>query len=233
MRSAWSSFATSSSTPSSTPLRPSFQLCATRIEYCSIVSGLVVGTISTATWLPFFASKAASRPSSALFCCALRVPVRSVTRAASGGTATSARAAGSHSTSASSAARLRIISILCRRLAREIDLRRHGERLLVLDREVGFGVIAEHLRGQVGREFARQHVVLLHCLDIAPARHRDAILGALELGLQLAELLGGRELRIVLRYRQQPGQRAAEARLRRLEGLERLGIVHQLGRRLD
>ena len=38
--------------PSSTPLRPVFQASATRIEYCSISSGCVVGTMSTATWDP-------------------------------------------------------------------------------------------------------------------------------------------------------------------------------------
>ena len=46
-------FMTSSSTPSFTPLRPSFHCSATRSAYCSIVSGFTVGTISTANWAPF------------------------------------------------------------------------------------------------------------------------------------------------------------------------------------
>jgi hypothetical protein len=41
--------ATTRIAPSSIFLRPIFQLSATRNEYCSMVSGAVVGTISTAT----------------------------------------------------------------------------------------------------------------------------------------------------------------------------------------
>ena len=65
MRSARSSFATSSSAPSSGFSRPSFQASTTRIEYCSIASGCVVGTISTAICAPLRASNAASFSSSA------------------------------------------------------------------------------------------------------------------------------------------------------------------------
>src|SRR3546814_295005 len=90
MRTLRSLRATSMRMPSSTPLRPSFQALVTRIEYCSIVSGSVVGTISTAIWLPFAFSNAVSLSSSALRCVASSVLVRSVTRAASLGTATSA-----------------------------------------------------------------------------------------------------------------------------------------------
>jgi len=42
--------------PSSIFLRPTFHWSATRIEYCSISSGLVVGSSSTAIWLPRRAS---------------------------------------------------------------------------------------------------------------------------------------------------------------------------------
>jgi hypothetical protein len=38
--------------PSSAPLRPIFHASATRIEYCSMLSGWVVGTSRTAIWLP-------------------------------------------------------------------------------------------------------------------------------------------------------------------------------------
>jgi len=48
MRSARSFFATMSRAPSSTFLRPSFHCSTTRNEYCSIGSGAVLGTISTA-----------------------------------------------------------------------------------------------------------------------------------------------------------------------------------------
>ena len=40
----------------STPRRPSFHASATRIAYCSMVSGSVVGTSRIAIWLPLRAS---------------------------------------------------------------------------------------------------------------------------------------------------------------------------------
>src|SRR5258707_12618521 len=134
--------------PSSIFLRPIFQASATRSEYCSIVSGCVVGTISTATWLPFRASKSFRVLSSEAISLLLSVAVLSTTRPVSGGTATSASAANAqHSISARSvalaafiAAPLRLPRLLCwRRSRRRIDvhLRRGGNFLLVLDREVG------------------------------------------------------------------------------------------------
>ena len=85
MRSARSCIATRSSAPSSGFSRPSFQASTTRIEYCSIASGCVVGTISTAICAPLRASKSASFDSRLARSAAVSVPVRSVTRAASGG----------------------------------------------------------------------------------------------------------------------------------------------------
>src|SRR6185436_18122352 len=87
-----SSLATSSSTPSSTPLRPSFHASKTRTPYSTALSGFVVGTKRTAIWLPLRDSNSASVCSRAAACCAFSVPVRSVTRALSGGTATCASA---------------------------------------------------------------------------------------------------------------------------------------------
>ena len=58
-----------------------------------MVSGAVVGTISTAIWLPFFVSKSCKVWLSEATSLALRVPVWSTTRPVSGGTATSASAA--------------------------------------------------------------------------------------------------------------------------------------------
>ncbi len=57
MRSLRSFLAMTSNAPSSIFRRPIFQASATRIEYCSMVSGSVVDTIRTAIWLPFLASK--------------------------------------------------------------------------------------------------------------------------------------------------------------------------------
>ena len=88
---------------------------------------------------------------------------------------------------------------------------------LVLDREVGLGLEAEHHRGQVRREGAHGDVVVLHRLDVAVAGHRDAVLGALELRLQIAEVGVRLELRIVLGHHQQARKRAGELALRSLE----------------
>src|SRR6185436_7717576 len=110
------------------------------------------------------------RASSSPFCWAFSVPVRSVTRALSGGTATSARATPSSAARTSSAAkncRIGLTPLLRRGLA-EIDLRRHGDRLLVLHREIGLGLVAEHHRREVGRKGTREHVVFLHRLDVTP-----------------------------------------------------------------
>src|ERR1700733_9650311 len=75
MRSLWSFLATTRSAPSSIFLRPIFQASATRMENCSIVSGCVVGTISTATWLPLRISRSFSRCVSAAISLADKVPV--------------------------------------------------------------------------------------------------------------------------------------------------------------
>src|SRR6266702_628840 len=188
----WRSFlATTSSAPSSIFLRPIFQVSATRSENCSIASPSVVGTISTAIWLPLRASKflkvwfseAASPP--------LSVPVWSTTRPTSGGTATLARArldvqAGKtqHSNSASRMALAAFMTVnSCYRLFRrgrrwvEIDLRRGRDRLLVVDREVRLFLAAEHHCRQIVRKSSDADIVVLHRLDIAVARHGDAVFG--------------------------------------------------------
>src|SRR3984957_9172901 len=92
IRSLWSFLATTSSAPSSIFLRPIFHASATRIEYCSMVSGAVVGTISTATWLPFRSSSPLRTWVSEAMVSLDNVPVWSTTRPDSGGTATSAKA---------------------------------------------------------------------------------------------------------------------------------------------
>src|SRR6185503_5068615 len=211
-----SSLATSSSAPSSTPLRPSFHESNTRTPYSTGASGLVVGTNSTAICAPLRDSNSARVCSSAERCCSFRVAVRSVTRALSGGTATCAVAARTTKT----------------RLLGEINFRRLRDRLLVLDRELRLLLVAEHHRRQVGRERAHRDVVLLHRLDEAVARHGDAVLGAFELRLQLEKVPVRLELRVVLDDHQQAGEGAGELALRLRELLQRPGVVDRLGRDL-
>src|SRR5664279_1577020 len=218
MRSLRSFLATTSSAPSSIFLRPIFQASATRIEYCSMVSGSVVGTINTATWLPFLSSSALSVCVSESISLLDSVPVWSTTRPVSGGTATSAKAAkAQHSSSASTEALAAFIAgsrpvvelfgggWRWRRI--EIHLRRGRNFLFVVDRKVGLLLVAEHHRRQVVREGADADVIVLHRLDVAVARHRDAVFGAFELRHQVVKQRIRFELRVILGHHQKLGQR--------------------------
>src|SRR6185295_8026285 len=187
MRRRRSFLAMTSSAPSSIFLRPIFQASATRSENGSIASPSVVGTISTAIWLPFRVSRSFSVCVSEEMSLAARVPVWSTTRPLSGGTATSASAeAAQHSSNARREALAAFIAdrpltplLRGRRRRIEIHLRRRRDRLLVLDREVRLLLVAEHHRRQIVREGADADVIILHRLDVAVARNRNAVLCAL------------------------------------------------------
>src|ERR1700745_1358287 len=161
MRSLRSFLATTSRAPSSILLRPIFQASAARIENCSMVSGSVVGTISTATWLPLRVSRSLSFCVSDEMSPADNVPVWSTTRPDSGGTATSASATkAQHTRSARKdalaeaiiASQLRQLGLLrwCRRGV-EIHFRRGRDFLFVVDREIRLLLVSEHHPGQVVR----------------------------------------------------------------------------------
>src|SRR6478752_1547777 len=154
-----------SSTPSSTPLRPSFHDSNTRTEYCSIVSGCDVGTRSTAIWAPLRFSNSSSVCSSAELCWAFSVPVRSVTRVLSGGMSAAAAKNGTRSASSRRILLFRKPPACGGRfppyqggreaeslLGAEIHCRRLRDRLLVLDRELRLRLVAEHHGSQVVRE---------------------------------------------------------------------------------
>src|SRR5256885_3114347 len=199
-RSLRSFLATTRMTPSSTRARPIFQASATRIEYSSMVSGCVEGSISTATWLPLPRSKSRSLASRVWICGAVSVPVRSVTCALSGGTATSARTEAkpaSRTPAATRASQRPGMGLLLRRRAglAEIDRRRLRDGLFVLDAEARLHQVAEQHRREVDRELAYEHVVFLHRLDVAVTGDRDAVLRAFELRLQVAEVRVRLELR--------------------------------------
>src|SRR6266567_6759607 len=98
MRICLSFLAMTNTAPLSLPFWPIFQASATRSEYSSMVSGLVVGTIRTASWLVVRASQSASLASNAWRSPAASVPVMSVTRAESTGTGCSPSRGGSHAT---------------------------------------------------------------------------------------------------------------------------------------
>src|SRR5712671_29641 len=241
----WRSFlATTSSAPSSIFLRPIFQASATRSENCSIASPSVVGTISTAIWLPLRVCRSASICVSEAISPLASVPVWSTTRPVSAGTTTSATAGAGNTqptSSASRTARAAFIAVpplsprLLRRSRRriEIHLRRDRNFLLVLDREIRLLLVAEHHRRQIVRKGADADVIFLHRLDIAVARHGDAVLGALKLRHQVAEQRVRLELRIIFGHDEQSRQRAGQFALRGGEFLERRGIVQHFRRRLD
>src|SRR5262245_35612655 len=241
MRRCRSFLAMTSSAPSSTFLRPIFQASATRSENCSIASPSVVGTISTATWLPLRFSRSASVCVSCAISPLDSVPVWSTTRPVSWGTATSAKA-GSAQPSSRASRTARTAFIANRSLARslggcrsraEIHLRRNRDFLLVGDGEVGLLLVAEHHGGQVVREGADTDVVILHRFDVAVACHRDAVLGTFKLRHQVLEQRIRFELRIVFGDYEEPRQRAGKLALRLGEFLERGRIVQHLGRCLD
>src|SRR6185503_19796127 len=135
MRSRRSFFAITRRSPSSTPLWPIFQASATRIEYCSISSGLVHGSISTASWL--------LRPQRAGQVGDARLDGRN--------RHVGARGAGQQRKNQQRGGeKPHRIGLLLRRRLAEIDFRWHGDGLLVLYSEVGLGLVAEHHRRQVG-----------------------------------------------------------------------------------
>src|ERR1700704_2024769 len=231
--------ATTRMTPSSTRARPIFQASATRIEYSSMVSGWVEGSISTAIWLPLPRSKSLRRESRSRSWDAESVPVRSVTCALSGGTPTSARAETRPArrtpaaTRPSQRLRMRGLPLGRRAGLAEIDRRRFGDGFFVFDAEARLHLVAERHRREVDRELAYEHVVFLYGFYVAVARDRDAVLGAFELRLQVAEVRVRLELRIILGDREQPRERARHSRLRLLEAPERRFVVQELRRRLD
>src|SRR6185437_1890025 len=173
IRSLRSVLATKRIAPSSIFWRPIFQASATRIEYCSISSGCVVGTISTAIWLPLRASKSRSFWVSEAMSPLDSVPVWSTTRPLRGGTGTCANAETcvnarktKHAQHNSSATREALTAFIARksgaqlfggrgrRRGVEIHLRRGRDFLFVVDREIRLLLVAERHRGQIVREGA-------------------------------------------------------------------------------
>src|SRR5258706_2244997 len=253
MRILRSCLATTKRTPSSTPLRPSFHASLTRPAKSSIVSAPIERTSSTSICDPVACSKAFNFASRASLSRAVSVPVRSTTCAVNFGTATgsagvAANAAANANNDAAAPitrrprARFIFLPRLFRRrgcalrrrrgLGSKIHLGRTRDRLLVLDGEGRLFLVAEDHRGQVGRELAREGVVFLDRLDEAVARGGDAVLGSLELRLQVAEIRVALQLRVVLRDHEQARQRARELALRLLEFLQRLRIVERFGSEL-
>ncbi|MPM40097.1 hypothetical protein SDC9_86735 [bioreactor metagenome] len=122
---------------------------------------------------------------------------------------------------------------LAGRRRREVHHWRLADFGLVLHGEIGLGLVAHHHGRQVGGEAACEHVVFLHRLDVAVACHGDAVFRAFQRHAQIAECLVGLEFGVALRDHHQARQRAGEFALGLLELVERLGVVHQIGRGLD
>src|SRR5574340_275383 len=243
MRIFRSLIATRSRAPLSVPLTPNFQVVATRWEKSNSGSPSNEGTMSTATWLDVFASCVCRSAESWTATADGRTRARSTTRPLSGGT--SSASAGrpattmSHSHPTRTTAPTRPISrISCSRprtsLTLEFHFRRLGHGLFIRHREIGLLFhVQEKLGGQIRGEGADHLVELRHPVDITLTRHRDAILSAFELALEITEVLIGLQIGIVLRDGQQPSQGAGETLLRFLEFLEQGLIPQHLRGHLD
>src|SRR5690606_25373846 len=105
----------------------------------------------------------------------------------------------------------------------EVHRRRVLDRLDVVHGEVRPGVVAEQLGGEVDRETTDVGVVVLHRLDVTLALDGDPVLRALQLRLQLQEVLVGPELRVVVARPQRSPAGAVQLALRLLEPSPRLG----------
>src|SRR5919108_5345009 len=112
----------------------------------------------------------------------------------------------------------------------ELHLRRGGGVGRGL--EVRLGLEAREAGDEAVRKEREARVVVANGLVVAPPLDDDAILRALELGLQAEEVLVALQLGIALHGDQQPAERTAELLLGGLEPLHRLGVVERLGREL-
>src|SRR2546422_9134986 len=118
------------------------------------------------------------------------------------------------------------------RLFREVHLwRRRRPRRLQL--EVLPGTLPDHLRRQHLREAPNVRVVAVHRVVVVLARDRDAVLRALELVLERAEMLVRFELWLILGDREQPAERRRErgVRLRHLLQVAALDRPREFGAR--
>ena len=233
-----------SNAPSSTccrhrPCARASTVSTTRMEYCSISSGCVVGTISTAICAPLAASNAASFCSSAALLLGgerageigdaraeLRewaaVPAPQAQPCASAASCSQQqrqRKPASATGAARRCASLRLglsaggaggavagaAACWCR------SSTVGAVEICCSFATVKFGftwkpnIFAVRFTGNG----AHRDVVALHRLDVAVARHGDAILGAFDLRLQIAEVLIRLQLRVVLGDRKQALERAA------------------------
>jgi len=103
-----------------------------------------------------------------------------------------------------------------------------GAGLGLEDRVLLREVQRRHGDDHAGEEGSALLVVVRHGRVVPGSRRADAVLGALELGLQGDEVLAGLEVRVVLGDDQQLAERTGELVLGRQEGFELLGadIVH-------
>src|SRR5690606_19382266 len=159
------------------------------------------------------------------------ISARSVMRPRRGGTSRARASAGRNPMKRSAPRKNQSRAGLGKKLISEVDLRRFLELRGGLERGTDGLVAKPGTAG--GGEALDDLVVLGHGLDIALARDRDAVLGAFDLRLQVAELRARLELRIALGHDQEARERTAELLLRLIELLEALWIVHDRAVHLD
>src|SRR2546428_561161 len=212
-RSFRSSAKTTRSTPLSSPFWPSRHCWKSRLVTSSRLSPSSERKIAIAIWVPVARSYRASFASSRARSGAASSPAQSFTRApgAGGSARATARSAGS--------SRLELHLGRGRRVPRGL--------------EEGLGLVASEGRDDGAGEQAQARVVVAHRLVEASPLHGDAVLRALELGLEREEVRVRLEIGVALDGHQETTQGARELVLSGLEPLERLGIAEGLGRELD
>src|SRR5256712_9728873 len=213
MRSLRSFKKTTSTTPLSTPLRPTFHCSARRMETSSRLSPSSEGKIAMTICAPVARSRSASLLSSRWRSAADRTPAWSLTRAVGAGGRVRARA----------------------RTTPRSSLELHFGRRLGAGRrlEERLGPVTAHRGHETSRNELHAAVVLLDGLIEVSPRDGDPVLRPLELGHQTLEDPVGFQLRVALDGDEQPAERAGQLALRGRELLHRLGIVERFGRQLE
>src|SRR5688572_9059310 len=219
---------TNSTTPLSSLARPARHAWAVRtVKSSSEELGGKAGKVATRIWFEVSSSNCLSRAFRRASTSAGRMPAWSVTKSrgtGGGDCAAAAVASISHSGSAASTSGPPARGVISGTLWSRRRGRRPGGRGRAAEVEVHVRralrprgrpevrllLESHHSREQRGREAEARGVVGLRGLVVPVALHVDAVLGAFELGLQVAEVRVGLELGVALHHHHQARQRAGE-----------------------
>src|SRR5690606_10744046 len=212
--------------PSSCPSRPIFQASKVRTAQSSMGTPPVVRPTQKITWRPLWRWYACNTPPSCRTGAGRSRPAVSVAHrvGARGAWKSCAAARIGSSSSPSSRARGR-----ARRRERPITLELHARRVLRARRGLEVRLLVEARAEEAGHQHRGEAEALgvegLRRLVEAHALSGDPVLGALELRLEVAEVLVRLQLRVALHRHHQPAEGSGELTLRCLEALEGLRVI--------